>query len=199
MRTGSSSLLGFARQRARARGQRYPPERPVGASFGVRRPALETVDAGHVRRKIVRFPPWSAKVLLARKTGTYDTRCGKRRPFTPEAVPSLLALVRPSAALPAPRPTSDRNQLSSALQALAARRCASPSIARRALTTRMGAQPARRRTSASELSGPGQCSRTSDGPPLRRRLRSTSATMMASSSWPATGMKSGTRSKGSAR
>ena len=59
--------------------------------------------------------------------------------------------------------------------------------------------PAKRSSGASSAGGPGQCSRTSRGPALRSNPLSTSATRIASSSWPAIGMKSGTRSKGTAR
>jgi hypothetical protein len=58
---------------------------------------------------------------------------------------------------------------------------------------------ASRRIRASDLSGPGHSSRITSSPPARTMLRSTRATMIASSSWAATGMKSGTRSIGSAR
>jgi len=59
--------------------------------------------------------------------------------------------------------------------------------------------PASRRISASDRSGPGHNSLISSVPPEPTRLRSTRATMIASSSCPAIGMKSGTRSNGSAR
>ena len=58
---------------------------------------------------------------------------------------------------------------------------------------------ASRRITASDCCGPGQCSLTGRSPPDLRNRRRTSATTIASSSWPATGMKSGTRSKGSAK
>ena len=53
-----------------------------------------------------------------------------------------------------------------------------------------------RRMTASDRSGPGHRSRISGSPPAFTRWRRTSATITASSSCPATGMKSGTRSKG---
>jgi hypothetical protein len=85
-------------------------------------------------------------------------------------------------------------------QKLPALLTASRTAGRRGLAPPPGRlQAARRRTSASDASGPGQCLRTSGSPPPRRRLRRTSATITASSSRPATGMKSGTRSKGNAR
>ena len=59
-----------------------------------------------------------------------------------------------------------------------------------------GAAAAKRSSGTSRAAGPGQCSRISCGPALLSRPRSTSATTMASSSWPSTGMKSGTRSNG---
>ena len=59
--------------------------------------------------------------------------------------------------------------------------------------------PASRSTTANELSGPGQRSRSTSAPLARRSSRSPSATTTASSMWPATGMKSGTRSNGSTR
>jgi hypothetical protein len=58
---------------------------------------------------------------------------------------------------------------------------------------------ASRRISASDCSGPGHSSRISCSPLERTKLRRMSATMIASSSCPATGMKSGTRSNGNAR
>ena len=56
--------------------------------------------------------------------------------------------------------------------------------------------PARRRTSRRERSGPGQCSAITMRSVRCSRKRSTSATSTASSSTPATGMKSGTMSIG---
>jgi hypothetical protein len=55
------------------------------------------------------------------------------------------------------------------------------------------------RITVSDFSGPGHSSRRTPSPPERTKLRRTSATMIASSSCPAIGMKSGTRSKGIAR
>src|SRR4051794_19709197 len=59
--------------------------------------------------------------------------------------------------------------------------------------------PASLRITASDDAGPGQYSWTISGPPPRRIARSASATTTASSSCPATGMKSGTMSNGRAR
>ena len=57
-----------------------------------------------------------------------------------------------------------------------------------------GVRYARRPTTRADGSGPGRCSRSSDSPDARSSVRSARATMIASSSRPATGMKSGTRS-----
>ncbi len=70
---------------------------------------------------------------------------------------------------------------------------------RRAAPRKSGAVPANRSIGTSSAVGPGQCSRRSRGPALRSNPLSTSATTIASSSWPAIGMKSGTRSNGTAR
>ena len=64
---------------------------------------------------------------------------------------------------------------------------------------RQAGGPARRRMVLSEGSGPGQCSRITSVPAARRTVRSASPTTIASSSWPAMGMKSGMRSNGMQR
>jgi hypothetical protein len=60
-------------------------------------------------------------------------------------------------------------------------------------------QPASRRISFSVRSDPGQCSRSTLSPLACSKWRRTSAATIASSSWPAMGMKSGMRSKGNER
>jgi hypothetical protein len=62
-----------------------------------------------------------------------------------------------------------------------------------------GDQVARRRIRSSERFGPGQCSRRMLSSLARTKLRRTTAVMIRSSSWPTTGMKSGTRSSGNDR
>jgi plastocyanin len=62
-----------------------------------------------------------------------------------------------------------------------------------------GSELASRSSGTRSAAGPGQCCRSSTGPALLTSPRRTSATRIASSSWPATGMKSGTRSNGRAR
>ncbi len=59
--------------------------------------------------------------------------------------------------------------------------------------------PASRTRTSSDARGPGQCSSSSSLPVERRTVRSTIAITIASSSCPAIGMKSGTRSMGIAR
>ena len=58
---------------------------------------------------------------------------------------------------------------------------------------------ANRRMTRRDCSGPGQCSRRSASPDAQKTLRRATATMRASSSWPTTGVKSGTKSSGMAR
>lgn len=61
------------------------------------------------------------------------------------------------------------------------------------------APKASRLISTAPAVAPGQCSSRSTGPPPRRTKRRTRATTIASSSWPASGMKSGIRLIGRAR
>jgi hypothetical protein len=56
-----------------------------------------------------------------------------------------------------------------------------------------------RRNAASPSGVPGQCRSTAAAPARRTTERSTRATTIASSAWPSTGTKSGTRSIGIAR